>query len=196
MVYIVLLFVICVLYSIVRYVAFAPENVTNIPVFIANKGVSMAAAFCFAGAFFQQLRRMRGRSIEVEPAAWFRAGVFGALAHIPMSLVILRPAYFGEFFDGERLSFGGETTFFFGALTAGGIYLLHRQGWSILARWWLSLATMVLLFGHVLSMGLLRGLNINRAHAYLPPMWLLSLIGIAAALWWLLRNRPRNTVSR
>jgi len=193
---IVILFLVCIAYSIIRYVAFAPQNVTNLPVMIVNKGVSMAAAFCFAIAFCQQWRRKRGKTSGNEPAVWFRAGVFGAIVHIPMSVVILEPAYFQEFFqksiDGkpQRMSFAGEAVFLFGALSIAGIYLLHRQGWNNLSRWKLSLATTGVLFGHVLTMGICRGLNINKSHAYLPPMWLLSLIGITVGIWWLVLSKP------
>ncbi len=178
-------------YAVVRYVAFAPKNLENLPVFVLNKGVSMAAALCFAAAFLQQWRQGRGRSVGVEPGLWFRAGVYGVIAHIPMSLVVLRPAYFKEFFNGDRLNFGGEAVFLFGALTAGAVYLHHRAGWTALKRWTLSLVTLGLLFGHVLAMGICRGLNINRSHAYLPPMWLLSLIAVVAGIIFLLASRPR-----
>jgi hypothetical protein len=187
---IVLLYLVCAIYSIIRYVAFAPQNAANIPLFVLNKGIAMAAAFCFAAAFLQQWRRKRGGTCGADPSTWFQAGMFGAVAHIPMSLAILRPGYFKEFFSGDRLSSGGELVFLFGALTAGGIYLLHRTGWSAPTRWWLSLATLSFLFSHVLAMGFCRGLNINRSHAYLPPMWLLSLFGVLAGIGFLLQTRP------
>jgi hypothetical protein len=48
------------------------------------------------------------------------------------------------------------------------------------------------LFSHTLFMGISRGLNINASHAYLPPMWLLSLVGIALGTVYLLLDRqPR-----
>lgn len=84
----------------------------------------------------------------------------------------------------------GEAVFLFGALTAVGIYMLTRQDWSRLHRWGLSLATMLVLFTHTLFMGLSRGLNINASHAYLPPMWLLSLVGIALGVLFLIGDRP------
>ena len=191
---IVLLFAVAIIYSAVRYIVFAPKNLPHLPVFVVNKGVSMAAAFCFALAFWQQWRRMRGATGGNEPATWFRAGMFGAVCHIPMSLAILRPGYFKEFFTagGDRMSFAGESVFMFGALTAGGIYLLARTQWTPLQRWWLSLATVAVLFSHTLSMGIARGLNINASHAYLPPMWLLSLIGSALGAAFLLLSRPRG----
>jgi hypothetical protein len=38
-------------------------------------------------------------------------------------------------------------------------------------------------------MGYCRGLNINASHAYLPPMWLLSVVAVVLGLWWLVRDR-------
>ena len=190
-----------VVYSAIRYVVFAPKNLENLPVFVVNKGVSMAAALCFAFGFWAQLRKFRGKSPAVAPADWFRAGVFGAIWHIPMSLAILRPGYFKEFFakaaDGSvphdaRMSFEGELVFMFGGLAAAGVFLLLRPQWNAVTRWWLSLGTMGVLFAHVVAMGYCRGLNINKTHAYLPPMWFLSAIGIALALWWLLRTPRRE----
>lgn len=179
-----------------RYVVFTPKNLPHLPVFIMNKAVSMAAAFCFALALWQQWRHARGAAVSgIEPTTWFRAGVFGVVAHIPMSLVILRPGYFKEFFItdpsvGGRLNFNGEAVLLFGALTAGCVYLLARAQWTPRHRWWLSLAMMTVLFAHTLCMGLARGLNINAGHGYLPPMWLLSLIGTALGGAFLLMTRP------
>lgn len=187
---IVSLYLVAVAYSAVRYVVFAPKNLENFPVFVTNKGISMAAAFCFTLAFWH-LWRTRHRTPGVEAAAWFRAGIFGVFVHVPMSLAILRPGYFKEFFTGDRLSFNGEAVFLFGALTAGGIYLLGRTHWTTRQRWWLSLATVATLCTHTLCMGIARGLNITRSHAYLPPMWLLSLLGITLGLACLLMSYPK-----
>jgi hypothetical protein len=190
---VVALYIASVVYSAIRYVVFAPKNLEHLPVFVVNKGVSMGAALCFAIAFLVQWRRWRGGA---GPRVWFRAGIFGVCLHIPMSLAILRPVYFKEFFlESGRMSFGGEAVFLFGALTAGGIYLLTRQDWTAMHRWMLSLATMVVLFLHTLFMGIARGLNINASHAYLPPMWLLSLIGIGLGLAFVLLDRPAREVT-
>lgn len=180
-----------IVYSAVRYVVFAPKNLEQLPVFVTNKGVSMAAALCFALAFWQQWRARSSNAVACpETASWFRAGLFGALAHVPMSLAILRPSYFSEFFAGDRLSFNGEAVVLFGGLTVAGLYLLGRLQWTPRHRWWLSLVTMATLLAHALSMGIARGLNINRSHAYLPPMWLLSVIGIAMGMGFLLVSYP------
>jgi hypothetical protein len=189
---IVLLYALAMGYSAVRYVVFMPDNRENLPVFVLNKGIAMAAALCFALAFWQQWRRQRGATQGISSVAWFRAGIFGAFAHVPMSLAVLRPVYFKEFFLGDRLSFKGEAVVLFGALAAGGFYLLTRSTWTELQRWWLSLATVAVLLTHTLSMGAARGLHIDPNHAYLPPMWLLSLFGIALGAGFLVLNRPRG----
>jgi hypothetical protein len=189
---IVLLYAVAMVYATVRYVVFAPANLEHLPVFVLNKGMAMAAAFCFALAFWRQWRQQRGSPEGIEPAMWFRAGIFGVFAHVPMSLAILHPGYFKEFFAGDRLSFNGEAVFLFGALATGGIYLLSRTSWTALQRWWLSLATIAVLFSHTLCMGIARGLNINQSHAYLPPMWLLSLVGITLGAGFLLLSPPRR----
>ena len=184
-----------ILYSIVRYAVFAPQNFQNLPVFIVNKGVAMAVAFCFAIAFWQQLRSRDGMPGHHAPLTWFRAGISGICVHIPMSLSLLRPGYFPEFFDAERFTFKGEAVFLFGGLASCGVYLLTRTHWTPLLRWRLSLLTMAALFGHTLFMGLARGVNIKASHAYLPPMWMLSLIGIGCGIAFLLKSRQQNGVA-
>src|SRR5690606_37159072 len=130
------------------------------------------------------------------PSTMFRAGVFGAVWHIPVALAVLEPAYFKEFFgdagDGgaARMTCEGERVFLFGGWTAGLIYLLLRPQWSAGVRWWVSVVAMLSLLGHVVSMGYCRGLNINASHAYLPPMWLLSAVGVVLALVWLGASKP------
>lgn len=179
------------IYAVIRYVAFAPRNLEHLPAFIVNKGVSMAAALCFAAGFREHWRRNRGKPVGTDPAVWFRAGIVGAVVHVPLALAVLKPSYFKEFFgEGDQLSFHGEAVILFGGLTAGGVYLLARSNWTPRHRWWLSVATIATLFGHTLCMGLARGLNISKSHGYLPPMWLISLFGIGLGAWFLLRSRP------
>jgi hypothetical protein len=55
---------------------------------------------------------------------------------------------------------------------------------------------MTTLFTHTLSMGIARGVHLTRAYAYLPPMWLLSLAGIALGLVFVLLSRPPRQPDR
>lgn len=199
---IVALYAASVVYAVIRYVAFAPANAGNIPVFIVNKAVAMAAAICLALGFLAALRRMRGGAVRIDAATWFRAGTFGAVWHVPMALVILDPAYFKEFYAAPaepgadpRLSTAGEVVFMFGGLAAATVFLLLRPQWTPLERWRLSLAASAVLLCHVLSMGWCRGVNMTAKHGYLPPMWLISAVGIVVGGWWLWRGRPADAAS-
>lgn len=201
--WIIALFASSLVYAVVRYVAFTPKNLPNIPLFVVNKAVAMAAALCFVAAFVQLLRGQRGTPTSVDSGAWFRAGVFGVVWHIPMALALIRPGYFNEFFapgaDGAaasgRMSFAGELVLCFGGLAVGTIYLLSRPQCPPMTRWRLSLSAMAMLLVHVLAMGYCRGLNINAGHGYLPPMWLLSAIGAAVGFIVLLMSRPKASAS-
>ncbi len=53
MLWIIALYLVSLVYSFIRYVTFAPKNAENIPTFVVNKGVAMAAALCFVAAFVQ-----------------------------------------------------------------------------------------------------------------------------------------------
>jgi hypothetical protein len=183
-------YAVSLVYAVVRYIVFVPDNLKNLPAFILNKGISSAAAVCFVMAFWQQWRRGRGKFSGNEPANWFRAGVFGVVAHVPLASTLIRPEYFKEFYDGARLSMVGETIFLCGALTAGCVYLLTRGTFSPVQRWWMSLVTMSVLLNHTLFMGIARGIHIDRKHAYLPPMWMLSVMAIALGIAYLLMSRP------
>jgi hypothetical protein len=191
---IIIVYTFSVAYAVVRYVVFNPENIDNLPVFVFNKGISMAAAFCFTLAFYSRWRARIPDRIG-GAGAWFRAGIFGVFAHVPLSLAILNPEYFPEFYADGRLRFGGESVVFFGAVTLGGIYLLSKTDSILKHRWILSLATMAALLSHTLSMGIARGLNIDSRHGFLPPMWLLSMIGIALGIGFILKNHSDGASS-
>lgn len=187
------------IYALIRYVVFAPKNLENVPVFIINKGVSMAAALCFSIAFFLKYRDSN-RDCDVaevnvgsdRAALWYRAGTMGAIAHIPLSLSILQPSYFPEFFRGERFHVFGETVILLGSLSAVWLYSLAQQRISSHARWILSVVFLLTLSGHVMAMGWCRGIHLNAQHAYLPPMWLLSLFGLIWGLAYCWKVRPRT----
>lgn len=187
-----LVFLAAFIYAVVRYVAFAPKNLENLPVFVINKGISTAAAFCLMTAFILQWRQKRRGSGGADSGLWFRAGLAATVSHIPLSLAILKPDYFPEFFGLKgRLHFRGEMVFLCGGLAAACFYVVTRPALTLRQRQQWSFAAMAVLFGHVLSMGLCRGLNINASHAFLPPMWLLSLLAIVVGLSMIvLTGRP------
>jgi hypothetical protein len=169
-----------VIYAVVRYVAFAPKYADNIPGFILNKAVGMAASFFLVCAFWSKCRGW------IENAdTYFRATFVAVVIHIPLSIVLLNPGYFPEFFvaDGSKLKFWGEMVILFGALGLALLWQNNRVRLTLPSPKKLETALLAVLFCHVGSMGICRGVNITAKHAYLPPMWLLSLVGIGVGLW-------------
>lgn len=168
-----------ILYSVLRYVLFDPKNVSNIPVFVTNKGLSMAAVFCLLGAVLR-LKRSPDSAAKYAAAAGFLI-----LIHIPMSLVLLRPGYFPEFFTtlGDRMTSIGELIVMAGAIGAAIFSKIRFReiGCPKSARILICLFTLLLL--HLVAMGLSRGIVIDAKHAYLPPMWLLSILAVGGALF-------------
>jgi hypothetical protein len=168
-----------VVYALVRYVAFAPANSEHIPVFILNKAVSMAGALALVAALWH---RYRGRAEAA--GRYFNLTLVLVVMHVPMSLTVLRPGYFPEFFesDGARLRLMGEMVFFFGAAALGLTWLLAQGQLVAKLRDRLGVLLLAVISAHVAAMGACRGIHINAKHAYLPPMWMLSLIALVIAL--------------
>ena len=178
-----------VIYAVVRYVAFTPKYADHIPGFIFNKAVGMAASLFLVCAFWSKCRGW------IENAnTYFRATFVAVVIHIPLSLVLLNPGYFPEFFvnDGSTLKFWGEMVILCGALGLALLWQNNRARLSLPSQQKLEIALLAVLFCHVGSMGICRGVNISAKHAYLPPMWLLSLVGISVGLWVVRTGNPGN----
>lgn len=170
------------IYSVVRYVAFSPKYAENIPSFISNKAIGMAAAFFLVAAY---ISKCRGR--HVKAAMLFKAAMIAVLIHVPASLALIRPGYFPDFFvaNGATMKFWAEMVVLCGGISLALLWKSSQE------RLWgnpqLKMALMLLaaVFLHVGSMGICRGLNITAKHAYLPPMWLLSLLGVLMGVIYL-----------
>lgn len=181
-----------VIYAVVRYVVFVPKYVDHIPSFILNKAVGMAASFFLVWAFWS---KFRGKLENAD--AYFRATFIAVVIHIPLSLVLLKPGYFPEFFlDDGMLKFWGEMVILCGGLSLALLWQNNRARLPLLSKQKLAIALLSALFCHVGSMGICRGVNISAKHAYLPPMWLLSLIGIGVGLWVVRAGNIGNSLPR
>lgn len=184
-------YVVSVIYSLIRYVAFTPDNVSHIPLFVMNKGISMGAAFCIVTAYVIAYQQQRATVSESSHVPWFRAGSLGLFFHIPVSILLIRPEYFEEFFlHSGRMNFYGEIVLMLGVLSTICVYLLSKPSWKEMQRWYLSLIVMSGLVAHTLFMGLARGISLSAKRGYLPPMWLLSLIALSVGLIFLLMSKP------
>ena len=91
------IFVVCLIYSFIRYITLGPEDVSQLPLYVMNKALS------WAGLATIGLSRLLG-----SVAARKQAGLIGALMiglHVVMSMLILKPEYLRKFFD----SMNGKT---------------------------------------------------------------------------------------
>lgn len=167
------------IYAVVRYVVFSPKYAENIPSFISNKAIGMAAAFFLVIAYHS---KCHGRHLKA--SVLFKAAIIAVVIHVPASLSLIRPGYFPDFFmaDGSTMKFWAEMVVLCGGISLALLWKTSQE------RVWgnpqMKMGFMLLgaIFLHVGSMGICRGLNITAKHAYLPPMWLLSLIGIVIGI--------------
>jgi hypothetical protein len=178
-----------VIYALVRYVLFMPTYINHVPSFILNKAVGMAASFFLVYAL---CCRCCGQTDKA--GVYFRATFFAVVVHVPLSLTLLRPGYFPEFFtkDGSTLKPWGEMVVLFGAVGLATLWQNSRDRLTAITQKRLGLTLLIVIFTHVGSMGICRGLNITAKHAYLPPMWLLSLVVIAVGFAMVAKVQPKE----
>ncbi len=102
-------------YAIARYVLLGITATAKIPVYVVNKAIAIGAA---AGLFQAGWGRFCDQADS--KTFWLRAAGCLALLHVLLTLSIMNRAYYGKFFDGDRLSLSGELAVLLGILTAGG----------------------------------------------------------------------------
>ena len=170
-------FVAAFAYALVRYAWFHGTDPVQIPVYLVNKALSVAAVCFLLYAAFHYSRGNRERSKE-----WGRIALHAAVVHIVLSLAILKPSYFPDFFGAERMSLKGELMVFFGAV---GIYLFwiiprYADRPQVMLR--LKRASCFMILLHLVSMGIPKWIQITNWPGYLPNMSLLSALVVIAAL--------------
>lgn len=101
----------------------------------------------------------------------------------------MNKAYYGKFFDGEKLSLSGELAVLLGVLAAGTWLAWMRARSNGAGRPWGILASL-LLAGHMLAMGLSGWLTPDKWPKGMPPITLICFVlAVAAAAMWVLRPR-------
>lgn len=189
----------CLLYAVVRYNVLGPVPVEQIPLYITNKAVAVAALILIALAF--AARRIAPGSrlgwVRHDRRTLGMTGLSLALLHTALSLLLLNPTYFAKFFNEL-----GQFTALAGASMLTGVVALvfllvqgrvkaEREsvvgltggkppsaGVSIARRklHGLAICVLALTAGHVLFMGLPGWLTPNLWHGYLPPLTLISFV--------------------
>jgi len=191
----IVVFAIVSLYGIVRYNIFKGVAWEHLPLFIANKAISVSAVVLIGFSYlFGSLERIFPGKFRhtLEMRKFFGLAGFGLGAvHGIISLVIFNPTYYEKFFgiDG-KLNLVGELSMLFGVLSLavfsivaisslpGFFEYLGEVRWRRVQR--LGYWGLVLVGAHVFSMGIAGWLTPSHWPGGLLPMSLVAFIVIAA----------------
>lgn len=185
-------------YALLRYAVFKGVGLAHWPLYLNNKAISLAGLILLAASFALRRRAMAndesamaGRS---PGTALARAGFALIVLHVLLSLPILSPGYFPQFFDGDKMNLTGELSLLLGALSFGCCLAVAmkfatgdptrsattRRG--VVQR--LAAMMLVLAAGHVLVMGISGWLKPRSWPGGLPPVTFLAFLAAVAPLVW------------
>lgn len=170
-------------YAMLRYIVFGDVSASQLPLYIANKAISLAALVLLCAASLARTHRDR-KTLGLTAIAL--AGV-----HVLASFAMLTPAYYGKLFVGSgRLSWPGELSMLAGAAACVPLVWLlwatpqgpvpePTRGRSLIPG--LGRIALVGTAVHVAAMGLPGWLDVASWPGALPPITLLSFVIAAAA---------------
>ncbi|MEM1355640.1 MAG: hypothetical protein AAGH88_12240 [Planctomycetota bacterium] len=190
---------VCLAYAVLRYNLLGPVPPDQIPLYIANKAISVASLVLIAIAFAARRIPADGRLVWVRASRRFLGltGLALALLHTVLSVVLLNPTYFGKFFkDNHQFKASAGLAMLAGAIALTLLMIQSRIKASpgtdlakmsaqsgprrTLRR--LGVGVLILTAGHVAFMGLPGWLTPGEWYGSLPPLTLISLLIALAAL--------------
>ena len=193
-----LLLGIALTYAVIRYHIFAGVDWAQLPLFILNKALALAAVF------FISMSYLVGKWIKTysndPPKQLTLIKFFGlmgfslAAIHALMALLLFSPEYYPKFFEiSGRLNVTGELSMLFGILSLWCLsvtaitslpFMIEAVGvdrWKRGQR--LGYISLLISGGHAFVMGLTGWLNPAYWHGYLPPV---SLVAFSTVLFVIL----------
>jgi DMSO/TMAO reductase YedYZ heme-binding membrane subunit len=190
------------LYAIIRYNLSGNTPWEQVPLYINNKAISWTVVIIFAttysigplSVFFPKIESWKNLRKPLGFIGFFLAGI-----HTVISLSILNPHYYPKFFDGDKMSWLGELSMFFGAVSFIIFYSVSvgsasislekkRQQWLMVQQ--LGVFALLITGLHLLGM--------SGSWLY-PAKWLLGLPPISllafffVGLTLILRKLPKPT---
>lgn len=184
------------LYAIVRYNIFKGVDPIHFPVYILNKVFSSVGLFFLA--FSYVVGKIHIKKLETKEARtlWMKySGLIGfsfSAMHVFMTLMILNPAYYPKFYDGDMLNLTGELSMLMGVVS---LYFFSIPAITTipfmqeafgLKKWkrrqkmgYYGLLAALL---HVVIMGFSGWLKVSAWPGYLPPITLISAVIAAIPL--------------
>ncbi len=183
-------------YAALRYNVFADIPWSDFPLFVSNKGVSLASVALIGTSYLVNRLRSTGPGSRESGRILARAaGLSGfalAVLHVLVSFAVLAPEYYPRLFDEASLSAAGWACLVFGALATPlfaipAVYsfphLVPKLGpehWKRAQR--LGYAGLALTALHVLSIGVHNWTAVSAWPGGMPPISLLSFIACVVPL--------------
>ncbi|WP_372370878.1 hypothetical protein [Candidatus Uabimicrobium sp. HlEnr_7] len=159
----VLIVVVAICYSLLRYAWASGVYITNWPAYIGNKAMAFCAVSFLVTALFKKT------SNNKEAKEYFYLSSISAIAHAAMSMAILHPEYYNFLFSANnKLNIFGEFTILFGSLGFG-IFVTTSQ--HTFAK---DIALLSIIFAHITSVGILKWIEPQRWAYGLVPISLIS----------------------
>lgn len=183
-------------YAALRYNVFAGVPWRDFPLFVSNKGLSLASVVLIGAAYLVNRRRdEEPRGNQSRRALARAAGLSGfalAVIHVLVSFVVLGPSAYPRLFDGPGLSAAGWTCLFFGTLATPlfaipAIYSFPQLVPKLGPHHWkraqqLGYAGLALTAVHVLSIGAHNWAAVSSWPGGMPPISLLSFVACVVPL--------------
>jgi hypothetical protein len=178
---VIILFIICGAYAVLRYNVFGPKSPENIPLYIANKAVSMGSVLALLLAAISYYREIPAMS-----RFWGKISLHSAFLHILMSFPLITPAYYPVFFgfvEGvAKMNHVGELVMLFGVLGAYFYYLILRSEPGSEAMRRFKIIASFFVAAHIFEMGAGGWLNVQGWHGGMPPITLITTLAAGLAM--------------
>ncbi len=185
------------LYATLRYMVFKGVDWSHFPVYIVNKICSIAGLFLIALSYLLtkvDWIKFDGESSKVQFIRFAGLAGFSLSAiHVFLSLVILSPAYFPKFYQGDMMNFKGEFSMLMGVIslycfTIPAITSLPFMQKAVGMKKWkrgqkMGYYGLLSSLVHVTIMGFSGWIDIADWPGYLPPISLLATIIVLIPLY-------------
>ena len=175
------------LYTVIRYVIFGHISSIHMPIYLINKSVSMATVFFL---IFTALSHSKDRMEKMR--FWGTASLLCAYIHILLSFAILSSFHYPKFFDIEKINLTGKFTILYGALAALLFWSIRNVRSGFMLRRKFQLLSCLFVAAHLVAMGFVGWLKVEKWYGGLPPISLLSFVFVIISLVFFLKSKEEN----
>jgi len=165
-----IIFILTLIYSLLRYLVFGPNIPEDIPLYIMNKVCAFSSIFYLGASILSKKPSTK--------ANFGKLSFTGVLVHMILSVIVLDSAYFPDFYNSNG-SFDLYSAFalLFAALGFA-LFLLLEIKFKSADKTWNSSRILyfilILSLAHVSFLGVYSWMDTEKWYGYLPPISMLS----------------------